>query len=94
MKQARHQRIDILYDCTYHRNLDKFIGTERNVSARSWEGTFMTSTKSTFQEAKPSLDGGNVKLLDMAELCPSKLAETIHFLLTMSSHKKTDREDQ
>lgn len=94
MKQARHQRIDILHDFTYHRNLDKFTGTERKVSARSGEGTFMTSTKSTFQEAKPSLDGGNAKLLDMAELCPSKMAKAIHFLLTISFHKKTDREDQ
>lgn len=94
MKQARHQRIDILYDFTSHKSLDKFIGTERKVSARSWEGTFMTSTKSTFQEAKPSLDGGKVKLLDTAELCPSKMAKTIHILLTISSHKKTDREDQ
>lgn len=54
----------------------------------------MTSTKSTFQEAKPSLDGGNAKLLDTAELCPSKMAKAIYFLLTISFHKKTDRKDQ
>lgn len=31
---ARHQRIEILYDFTYHGNTDKFIETEGKVSVR------------------------------------------------------------
>lgn len=52
MKLAIHQRIKILYDFTYHRNLDKFTDTEREVSVRSWEGTVYEKYRVNFSRHK------------------------------------------